>query len=81
MSFSLPQGLVIDHLRARLLCGHHGYLASRLCQPMGIPVILLFVIFLQPLPRVAKLCTPSVACPVCSYPSDENFRFASNVAM
>jgi len=34
-----------------------------------------FSLFLQPLPRVPKLYTRSVACPVCSYPNDETFRF------
>ena len=72
MSFSLPRGLVTDHLRARLLCGHVEYLASRLCQLMRTPVFLfffLFCYFLQPLSTVPKLCTPSVC-----YPNDENLR-------
>ena len=34
-----------------------------------------FSLLLQPLLKVPKLYTPSVACPVCSYPNDENFRF------
>lgn len=30
---------------------------------------------MQTLPRVPKLYTPSVACPVCGYPNDEHFKF------
>ena len=33
------------------------------------------LLFFQPLPRVPKLFTPSVACPKCSYANDELFRF------
>ena len=33
---------------------------------------------MQPLPRVPKLFTPSVACPRCSHPNDEKFRFCQN---
>ena len=39
MSFSPPQGLVIDRLHVRLLCGHAGYLVSRLCQALWTSVI------------------------------------------
>ncbi|KAL9972926.1 hypothetical protein ACROYT_G019322 [Oculina patagonica] len=31
--------------------------------------------FAETLPRVPKLYTPSVACPVCGYPNDEHFKF------
>ena len=34
-----------------------------------------FFVFLQPLPRVPKLFTLSVACPRCSHANDEQFRF------
>ena len=78
MSFSLLRGLVIDHLRARLLCGHTEYLTSRLCQPMWIPVIFLFSLFFEASSQCPKVVHPSVACPVCSYPISD---FASNVAM
>lgn len=69
MSICFPRRLVIDHLRARLLCGHVEYLASRLCQLMEVPVFL-YRYFLQPLSTVPKLFTPSLTCPVC-YPKDE----------
>ena len=31
--------------------------------------------FVQDLPVVAKLFTPSVRCPVCSHANDQDFRF------
>ena len=32
----------------------------------------------QPLPRVPKIFTPSVACPRCFYANDEHFRYCQN---
>lgn len=45
---------------------------ARLC---GLQKCFPHFVSLQTLPRVPKLYTPSVACPVCSYPNDEHFKF------
>lgn len=56
-------------------CGLAGCLASKSSQVMKTPVISSHFAFLPALPRVSKLFTSSVSCPVCSYPNDEDFRF------